>query len=56
MGRERRSRGEKNSRACQRASEISDERSPRYRAPQKKDKKTVHPSRTLPQFLGNIDS
>jgi hypothetical protein len=52
--RERPARAKKISRT--RASEISEEGSLRYRALQKKDKKTAHPSPSLPHFLGNIDS
>jgi hypothetical protein len=50
------SRAQKNFPERETAGEISEERSPRYRASQKKDKKTVHPSRRRRHFLGNIDS
>jgi hypothetical protein len=42
--------------ASERAGKIFDERSSRYRALQKKDKKTARPSRTPRHFLGNSDS
>jgi len=39
-----------------RASKISEERSPRYRASQKKDKKTARRFAKAAPFLGNSDS